>query len=293
MSKEEIQTALKEETIEYNIPHSMSKAAALEEDPKKPITIEWLISNMVSREVAEKFDQKIETLTKVLDEVYQQAFEFFKKQVIAREVQAAVAEAREAANMEAAREIERKFNLDNLIETIKSLPREITGIREQIAEKRQAQRTVRQSMADAELAVKEAEASLLADITAETNPATGKPMYSNDKARQAELMARKKTDPDYLAAVANHNSVKEQVNTLEDEIFSLDTKLKEIEAEFQGACKVLGAVTAEMNIFAQICGNNVRTLTAVGFIENDEKTCSMGYTVGTKSKENNTEEGAW
>lgn len=267
-----------------------------EEEVQKPITIEWLIANMVSREVAEKFDQKMETLTKVLDDVYQQAFEFFKKQVIAQEVQAAVAEARKAADLEAAKEIQRKFNLDNLIEAVKSLPRVMGDIRSQIADKRQLQRNVRQALADAELVVKEAEASLLTDIIAEVNPATGKPMYSNDKARQAELMARKKTDPDYLAAASNLNAVKQQADTLDDEVFALDTKLKEAEAEFQGACKVLEAVTAEMNIFAAVCGNNVKTLAAeVGYTEiKDGKgnSYSMGYTVGTKPKEN-TEEGAW
>lgn len=238
-----------------------------------PPTIENLISDMVSREVAMQFKAALEQAGKYAEEVYREAFELFKKEVVAHEVKKAVVEAREAADMEAARKIERKFNLDNLIETVKSLPRVMGDIRSQIADKRQLQRNVRQALADAELTIKEAEASLLADITAEVNPATGKPMYSNDKARQAEMMARKKTDPDYLAAVENYNAVKQQFDTLDDEIFDLDTKLKEAEAEFQGACKVLGAIIAEMNIFAQ--------------------TAKLGFNEIAAQENNNSEKGAW
>lgn len=251
----------------------------------KAPTIEGLITGLVSQEVAAQFKTALEQAGKYADEVYSKAFDLFKKEVVTLEVGKAVAEAKNAANTESIKEIERKFHLNNLIETVEKIPREMTTIRTHIAEKRQTMRTVRQSLADAELAMKEAEASLLADIMAETNPATNKPMFSNDKARQAELMARKKIDGDYHYAMSNYNSVKEQADALEDDVYALDIRLKEAEMEFQGVCKVLGAITAEMNIYAQVCGFNVTYLAP-----------SVGFSVGN-AQSNDTdvenEKGAW
>jgi hypothetical protein len=58
----------------------------------------------------------------------------------------------------------------------------------------------RQSLKEAELDKAEAEAELMVIIAAETNLSTGKPTYSNAESRTAELLKRKKNNPDYQAA---------------------------------------------------------------------------------------------
>lgn len=152
-------------------------------------------------------------------------------------------------DLESLREsINKCFNSPSLKELsceINLLPAAIRLHREEVSKKRIAQRTLRQSLADAELALKEAEAALLSDITAEINPLTNKSAYSNDKARQAELMARKKTDPDYLAAANNYRAIMDQCNAIEDEILSLEAGLEQKRNELTSLAKQCELITAE------------------------------------------------
>ncbi len=270
------------ESIQYPEPQEQSEHQHQCQCKNTPTIIEGMITGIVSREVAAAFKNALEQAGKYADEVYSKAFDMFKKEVVAHEVGQAVADAKNAANAESIREIEHKFNMHNLIQTVSVLPSAMTATRNQIMEKRQTMRTVRQSLSDADLTVKEEEAALLADIIAEINPGTGKPMFSNDKARQAELMVRKKADPNYLSALSIYNAAKQQADFLEDDIYTLESKLKGAEAEFQGVCKVLGAVTAEMNIYAQICGFNETHLAP-----------SVGFSESKESKDTENEKGAW
>lgn len=216
---------------------------------EEALDFNMLISNLVRKEVA----SQLENLKKYFEEVCIEAFN----------------------------QITNTFKIEELKSKLLLLPSKMASIREKISEERSGLRAARQMLADAELNVKETEAAIMADIIAEVNPSTGKPKFSNDKARQAELMARKKTDPDYLAAVERLNDIKSRVEAFEDEIYSLDSQLKELETEFMGTSKVLEAVTAEMNIYAQMIGNNVKNLPSLVEISTEE------------ADQNNQEKGAW
>ncbi|HHY27189.1 MAG TPA: hypothetical protein GX523_10700 [Desulfitobacterium dehalogenans] len=80
-----------------------------------------------------------------------------------------------------------------------------------------------------------AESMLMSIITAETNEA-GKPLYSNDKARQAELEIRKKMDWEYQQAWESYKAAL-------DELDNARFKLEQFQNEFK-AYQVVGNMLA-------------------------------------------------
>jgi hypothetical protein len=223
-----------------------------------PPTINDLIFQMVNGQVSSAVTEQMALLKERVSDVVAASLDAYKSDVmacaIAREVGTAVAEAKVAANMETLQKIQTQYNRAEAMSAIDNLVIENRVIRNNINSKRTTLRTVRQSLADVDLAVKEAEAALLADIMAETLSNSDKPKFSNDKARQAELMARKKVDADYLSAAQQYKAVREQVEALEDELSSLDAELKTAEMQFHAECKSLESMTAEMNIYAAALG---------------------------------------
>lgn len=93
----------------------------------------------------------------------------------------------------AARFIEADLGIPQLIEQVQQLPDEI---RRQQA----AVQAARQTVEEAREAVELLEAALMSDISAAVDPRTGKPAYSNDAARKAELARRKAASGDYQVA---------------------------------------------------------------------------------------------
>lgn len=216
-----------------------------------------LITGEVTRQVNEQMTLTKETMTVFKEEVSDligAQFDGFKIEQVADAVKAAVADARRIANMDAFEEIIKRYNVGRKYTEVDELIGNMEDIRKEILSKRQTLRTVRQSLADADLITKEAEANLLAEITSETLPGSDKPKFSNDKARQSELMARKKNDFSYTEAIRIHKIVRDQMEALEDEISSLDSELKSAEMQFHAECKSLEAMTAEMNIYAAALG---------------------------------------
>jgi len=65
------------------------------------------------------------------------------------------------------------------------------------------------------------EANLATDIAAEIDPATGKPKFSNDKTRQAELVKRKLTSEDYKIAEQSAKKAEYRLNEAQDELDKL------------------------------------------------------------------------
>ncbi len=151
-----------------------------------------------------------------------------------------------------------KFRPREIRVAINNLVTEAASLRRESLLKRQALRSARQTLADAEMALKETEVGLLADIMSETAPGSDKPRFSNDRARQAALLAKKKTDPDWLAAVSQYKAAREQAESLDDEVSSLEAELKTVEMRFWAECRVLESLTAEMNISAAALGT-IRT----------------------------------
>jgi chromosome segregation ATPase len=77
---------------------------------------------------------------------------------------------------------------------------------------------------DADRANRELE--LLADITDETDPGTSKAKYSNEKARQAELVKRCRADQDYIAAAKRSREAETALNQAQDELDMLENKYR-------------------------------------------------------------------
>jgi len=141
-----------------------------------------------------------------------------------------------------------KYELDNLRGTIAAAPIEIEAKRSLINKKREQARTLRQNLADAEQVVKEAEVALIAEIAGEIN-AAGKPTFSNDKARQGELIQRKRFNPDYQQKLTYYQQCKKEVENLEDILASHDVKLKRMEQELDGQKAILASINAEIGYY--------------------------------------------
>jgi chromosome segregation ATPase len=222
--------------------------------PKSFFALEQFFANLIKDETA----RQISDLKEEVSDLIGAQFDGFKVEQVADAVKAAVetavADGKRVANMDSFKEIQQRYDINTKYDDIYAMIDGMGELRKEILSKRQTLRSIRQSMADADLFMKEAEASLLADITAEVNESTNKPAFSNDKARQAELMARKREDENYLAFATQYRTAKEQAEALEDEISSLDSELKSAEMQFQAECKSLEAMTAEMNIYAAALG---------------------------------------
>ncbi|KJR97992.1 MAG: hypothetical protein VR68_11880 [Peptococcaceae bacterium BRH_c4a] len=219
---------------------------------KTMAALELIQSSMV--DMGDKMDQGLLKFKEQASDIIGTQISALKVDEVAKAVRDAVSEAKVAANMETLGEIGKRFNVNGTYKEIGNLIELTQRTKEDINSKRQTLRTVRQSLSDAELSVKEAEASLLADIMAETLPGSDKAKFSNDKARQAELMSMKRTDFDYLNATHQYKVVRDQMESLEDEISSLEVELKTLEMHFQTECKTLDSMTAEMNIYAAALG---------------------------------------
>lgn len=101
---------------------------------------------------------------------------------------AAIEQARSAA-----RQIEADLGVDQILRELAELP-------DAIRRQQEAVRAARQAVDEARADVENIEAALMAVINTELDPRTGKPAFSNDTARKAELARRKSADEAYQAA---------------------------------------------------------------------------------------------
>lgn len=95
-----------------------------------------------------------------------------------------------------------------------------------IKQQKQKVRAASQALKDAEQAKAEAEANLVVAISSEVNPNTGKPMYSNAEARNAELTNRRKTDPAYQASLRAAREAEWAANEAQSELEQLLDQFK-------------------------------------------------------------------
>lgn len=220
--------------------------------------LEQFFANLITGEVGRQIGECMTLVKEQLSDVIGTQLDALKAGEVADAVKAAVetavADGKRVANMDSFKEVQQKYNIGRKHNEINELIECIEEIRGDILTQNKTLRTVRQSLYDAEFAMKEAETNLLADIAAEVIQGTDKAKFSNDKARQAELAARKKTDPDYLAAVEAYKNIKVQYEGVEDEISDLTILKKKYKAQFEAECRTLEAMTAEMNIYAAALG---------------------------------------
>ena len=104
---------------------------------------------------------------------------------------------------------EKLLTLPAKIETQKA---KIRQLREVYSEKEQTR------------ALKEAE--IMEEINAETNPNTGKPLYSNEKAREAAKLRKMNTDSEYQQVARSAKDAEMAVNAAQDELDRLYDEFK-------------------------------------------------------------------
>jgi hypothetical protein len=105
-----------------------------------------------------------------------------------------------------------------------------------------------EKLTEAKRKMKMAEVILMADINSEVDPSTGKAKYTNDKARDAELMKRSATDVDcHLASI-------DLTEAHLDNIAAEQAK-QEIQDQWEAMKKIANIVVGEMEILAKFVGS--------------------------------------
>lgn len=129
--------------------------------------------------------------------------------------------------------LETKLDVDNFTTSIKALPEKIRIQQEVYKEARTAFEVAKSSIVSAE-------SMLMAIITAEEND-KGKPKYSNDATRRAELELRKKTDWEYIEAWTPYKAAL-------DEMENAQFKLDQLQNEFKAFQTVGGLLAARLSL---------------------------------------------
>lgn len=127
-------------------------------------------------------------------------------------------------------------NVEAIIARLSQLPIEIRRHKDAVAA---ANRAVEESQAD----VDRAEAVLVARIANDMNPQSGKPVFSNAEARQAELTQRRAKDEDYQIAFRALVDASEAKNTASFE-------LEKLQDEFRSLGSVSRLVAAELSVLS-------------------------------------------
>lgn len=87
------------------------------------------------------------------------------------------------------------------------------------------------------------EAEIAEEISTATNPNTGKPLYSNEKTREAAKIQRMNTDPEYLQLAQLAKEAKMEWNAAQDE-------LERLQDEFKATQFIAQMVSYEVALFA-------------------------------------------
>ena len=176
--------------------------------------------------------------------------------------------------------------LADLRDKLSSLPQEIRISRKTINSQRSQLRNLIREIKDKEVLLKSTENTLLLMLTAETN-GNGKPVYSNDKARQAELSNRKQTDHEYKTLDAKVRALRDQVDDLENIVAMNEADLEKLQNTFTAVTKQTGLVTQEiyLSAVAMAAGNQIQQLFGAG----------TGVRMGgfTESKQPEAEAAGW
>ncbi len=131
------------------------------------------------------------------------------------------------------REIEAQLDVENFRTNIMAMPEKIRIQQEVYKETRTAFEAAKSDLVNIE-------SMLMAVITAEMNGA-GKPAFSNDTSRRAELEIRKKTDFDYSMAWDPYKAAL-------DEMENAQFKLEQLSNEFKAYQTVGGLLAARLSL---------------------------------------------
>ena len=103
--------------------------------------------------------------------------------------------------------------------------------------------TARRILKEAQTALQELEAEMVAAIAAEVNPKTGKAAFSNAEARGAELIKRKAVSKEYAAALKAAMKAEEDVSILQFD-------LERLQDEFRAYRYVVDLTARELALLA-------------------------------------------
>jgi hypothetical protein len=121
-------------------------------------------------------------------------------------------------------------------------------------------RDARDRYKDAEADRAAEEANILAEIADEKDPATSKAKYSNNEARNAELLKRKRANKDYKIAAGVVRDAEQVLNRAEDELEACQNK-------FKATMFVAQILAAEVDLYA---GKQVRVFDDPKSVINNE-----------------------
>lgn len=134
--------------------------------------------------------------------------------------------------------IEQALNIEKLQNTLMSYP-------EQIRSRQQQLQSARENLEAMKSEVLFEEQMILAEITEAQNPSTGKPMYSNDTARKAELARRLNESREYQKKVHQQKEYERAVHSCQ---FDLDL----LNNQFAAASAVVRLTTGRLELMASL-----------------------------------------
>lgn len=99
---------------------------------------------------------------------------------------------------------------------------------ESIAEQKKVVRAVKNEFEEAEEERAAMELEVMGEVTDEQDPVSGKPRYSNDKSRQAELSRRLKSIPSYTVLARHAKAIKSKLGQAQDELDRLENNYRSL-----------------------------------------------------------------
>lgn len=93
----------------------------------------------------------------------------------------------------------------------------LLAAKDRLTERRSAVRSARERVQELDRAAKEQEAEMMLEIAFETG-ANGKPRFSNEALREAELTRRKSRSPQYRAVESALSNARKELQEIEDEL---------------------------------------------------------------------------
>ncbi len=137
---------------------------------------------------------------------------------------------------EAAQAVAQEFGVNSIVDRLAQLPDQIRG--HQVAV-----HAAKQAVAEAEDDLLTARASLVAMVATETNPATGKPAFTNPETREAELIRRQFDNVIYQDAMFRLRDARQTHAQAQAELEMLQNK-------FAATRKAADLVAGQLNLLA-------------------------------------------
>lgn len=128
-----------------------------------------------------------------------------------------------AMRRKAAKEIDREIGSEALLEKLMEYPEKIRRQQEVVS-------AVQQTLDNLTQNLEQIKAELMAVLSAETDPKTGKPAFSNKETREAELVRRMGQDPEVRNAMQEVQNAQGALNSARFDLVKLENEFAAIKA---------------------------------------------------------------